>query len=182
MFLYLFLRILTNTNNTFFYFSFNNDLVTLSKIPILPALQLDYNSICDTTEITSTDSTNDANSSSTNTSTNQTNQTNSTTNEILSTITRNKPTTLLQWISAADDQSSLDQVAEQCTRGLEQLDSRVIESLCADVKSALDAANNLQMKEVKGLGDRLYGLEQLMCESKKYVQEQSDLAQAFLQV
>lgn len=38
------------------------------------------------------------------------------------------------------------------------------------------------MKEIKGLGDRLYGLEQLMLEAKRYVQEQSELAQSFLQV
>lgn len=38
------------------------------------------------------------------------------------------------------------------------------------------------MKEVKGLGDRLYGLEQLMYKSKKYVSEQSILAQTFVQV
>lgn len=90
--------------------------------------------------------------------------------------------TLLQWISAADNKSSLDQVAEQCSRGLEQLDEKVIESLRTEVKTALDVANNSEMKEVKGLGDRLYGLEQLMYKSKKYVSEQSVLAQTFLQV
>lgn len=38
------------------------------------------------------------------------------------------------------------------------------------------------MKEVRGIGDRLFGLEQLMIESKRYVQEQGDLAQSLLQV
>lgn len=38
------------------------------------------------------------------------------------------------------------------------------------------------MKEVRGIGDRLFGLEQLMYEAKRYVQEQGDLAQSLLQV
>ena len=36
------------------------------------------------------------------------------------------------------------------------------------------------MKEIRGLGDRLSGLEQLLLEAKRLVQEQHDLAQAFL--
>ncbi|XP_067001491.2 RB1-inducible coiled-coil protein 1 isoform X3 [Anabrus simplex] len=89
--------------------------------------------------------------------------------------------TLLQWISAKDNQSSLEQVAEMCNRGLEQFDSRVFEALKNDVDQALLAANNQGMKEIKGLGERLFGLEQLMFEAKRIVQEQGDLAQAFLQ-
>ncbi len=33
------------------------------------------------------------------------------------------------------------------------------------------------MKEVKGLGDRLFGLEQLLVGAKKYLQEQAEMAQ-----
>lgn len=44
------------------------------------------------------------------------------------------------------------------------------------------AAEHGEMKEVKGLGDRLFGLEQLMVETKRYVTEQTDLAQSFQQV
>lgn len=47
---------------------------------------------------------------------------------------------------------------------------------------AMELADNNEMKEVKGLGDRLYGLEQLMLEAKRYVLEQCELAQAFFQV
>lgn len=35
------------------------------------------------------------------------------------------------------------------------------------------------MKEIKGLEERLRGLENLMCDARKIVQEQIDLAQAF---
>lgn len=134
--------------------SFSEDLSTLSKIPILPALQAEA-------EVTETAENGLATSENT---------------ESKSDLT------LLQWISAADNQSSLDQVAEQCSRGLEQLDGKVIESLNSDVHTALEQANNNEMKFVKGLGDRLYGLEQLMHKSKKYVSEQSIIAQTFQQV
>ena len=36
------------------------------------------------------------------------------------------------------------------------------------------------MKEVKGLGDRLFGLEQLLVGAKKYLQEQAEMAQVGL--
>ena len=37
------------------------------------------------------------------------------------------------------------------------------------------------MKEIGGLGERLYGLEQLLVEARKKVQEQGEMAQALLQ-
>ena len=49
------------------------------------------------------------------------------------------------------------------------------------VLGAVEAASNNQMKEIRGLGDRLSGLEQLLLEAKKKVTEQQDLAAAFLQ-
>lgn len=88
---------------------------------------------------------------------------------------------LLRWISAKDNQSSLEQVAEQCSRGLEQFDERVMEALKADMNAAIDNANKQDMKEIKGLGERLFALEQLMQQMKKLVQEQGELAQGFLQ-
>lgn len=89
--------------------------------------------------------------------------------------------TLLMWISTADNQSSLEQVAEQAQRSLEQFDESVLESLNKEVEAALDTSNKGGMKEIKGLEERLFGLEQLMVESKRIVQEQCDLAQAFHQ-
>ena len=51
------------------------------------------------------------------------------------------------------------------------------ESLLTEAQTLLDAIDNPSMKEVKGLEDRLYGLEQLMFGAKKIVQEQGDMAQ-----
>lgn len=88
---------------------------------------------------------------------------------------------LLKWISAKDNQSTLEQVAEQCSRGLEQFNERVMESLMDEANAAILNANKQDMKEVKGLGERLMALEDLMAQTKKIVQEQSELAHGFLQ-
>jgi RB1-inducible coiled-coil protein 1 len=88
---------------------------------------------------------------------------------------------LLEWISQKDNQNSLEQVAEHCSRGLEQFDLQQLSKIKAEVEEVLDSCNNSNMKEVKGLEERLYGLEKLMCEAKKIVDEQRDLAQAFYQ-
>ncbi|XP_047001026.1 RB1-inducible coiled-coil protein 1 isoform X3 [Schistocerca americana] len=92
-----------------------------------------------------------------------------------------KMMTLFEWISAKDNQSSLELLAEQCSHHLEQFDSHVVETLKTEMYAALEAANKTEMKEIKGLEERLFGLEQLMFEAKRIVQEQTDLAQAFLQ-
>jgi RB1-inducible coiled-coil protein 1 len=61
-----------------------------------------------------------------------------------------------------------------------QFDDQAIESLKAEVSQALNHAFRIEMKEIKGLEERLYGLEQLMVETKKIVQEQSDLTQVHI--
>lgn len=88
---------------------------------------------------------------------------------------------LLRWISAKDNQSSLEQVADQCLRGLEQFDERLMESLKAEVNAGIDNAKKQAMKEIKGLSERLYALEQLMYQAKRIVHEQGELTQGFLQ-
>ncbi|RWS17445.1 RB1-inducible coiled-coil protein 1-like isoform X2 [Dinothrombium tinctorium] len=88
---------------------------------------------------------------------------------------------LLQWISQKDDQFSLEQVADQCLRSLEQFDTLALDKLKEEVRQSLENVNNKDMKEIKGLEERLYGLEKLMCQAKKLVSEQSDLSQAIYQ-
>ncbi|KAG7207534.1 hypothetical protein KM043_009165 [Ampulex compressa] len=135
--------------------NFNADLATLSKIPILPALRAQAEGLLSPDDQPS-----------------QSEQESEGRDEVLS---------LLRWISAKDNQSSLEQVAEQCSRGLEQFDERVMEALKAEVNAAIDSANKQDMKEIKGLGERLFALEQLMAQTKKLVHEQGELAQGFLQ-
>ena len=53
----------------------------------------------------------------------------------------------------------------------------MIETLKMEVEKILDHAVRTDMKEIKGLEERLYGLEQLMLETKRIVQEQQDITQ-----
>ncbi|XP_034952727.1 RB1-inducible coiled-coil protein 1 [Chelonus insularis] len=131
--------------------TFNSDLENLSKIPILPALRAQAEGLLSPEDQTSESECSD---------------------EVMS---------LLRWISAKDNQSSLEQVAEQCSRGLEQFDERMMEALKNEVNAAIDASNKPEMKEIKGLGERLFALEQLMAQTKRLVQEQGELAQGFHQ-
>ncbi|XP_076764076.1 autophagy-related 17 isoform X2 [Xylocopa sonorina] len=135
--------------------NFNADLGTLAKIPILPALRAQAEGLLSPDDQPS-----------------QPEKEPEGRDEVLS---------LLRWISAKDNQSSLEQVAEQCSRGLEQFDERVMEALKTEVNAAIDNANKQDMKEIKGLGERLFALEQLMAQTKKLVHEQGELAQGFLQ-
>ena len=70
-----------------------------------------------------------------------------------------------------------DMILKCCVCG--QFDEKVKESLLTEAQTLLDAINNPSMKEVKGLEDRLYGLEQLMFGAKKIVQEQGEMAQVW---
>ena len=47
----------------------------------------------------------------------------------------------------------------------------------SEFKGIVEAVDNPSMKEVKGLEDRLYGLEQLMYGARRLVQEQGEMAQ-----
>uniref|UniRef100_W4VRG4 RB1-inducible coiled-coil protein 1 n=1 Tax=Corethrella appendiculata TaxID=1370023 RepID=W4VRG4_9DIPT len=89
--------------------------------------------------------------------------------------------TLLEWISGPETQKSLRRMAETCSQGLESFDRDTMDNLNKDIQKAIDAAQREDMKEIKGLEDRLYGLEKLMSDAKKSVQEQGELAQAFQQ-
>ncbi|XP_070153826.1 RB1-inducible coiled-coil protein 1 isoform X2 [Polyergus mexicanus] len=136
--------------------NFSADLGTLAKIPILPALRAQAEGLLSPDDQPSQSS----------------EPTSESPGEVLS---------LLRWISAKDNQSSLEQVADQCSRGLEQFDERLMEALKAEVNAAIDNANKQDMKEIKGLGERLFALEQLMVQTKRLVHEQGELAQGFLQ-
>ena len=86
-----------------------------------------------------------------------------------------KSTTLLDWIQQAGNHS-LEQVADSCYRSLEQLDPALLETLCGKVAGCVEGANNSQMKEIRGLGDRLSGLEQLLLDAKRKVKKNHNFA------
>ncbi len=88
---------------------------------------------------------------------------------------------LLEWINSKGSSQSLEVVAEGCYRSLQTLDEDLLQDLKSKVATAIEGAQNSQMKEIRGLGDRLSGLEQLLLEAKRLVQEQQKLAAAFVQ-
>ncbi|CAN8001479.1 unnamed protein product [Ixodes hexagonus] len=94
---------------------------------------------------------------------------------------------LLDWIHSQDSQTTLDKVAAQCVQTLKQasfssgLNDATLEKVKADVESTLASVDNPTMKEIKGLEERLFGLEDLMHKAQRLVQEQQELAQAFAQ-
>ncbi|KRT86076.1 hypothetical protein AMK59_2, partial [Oryctes borbonicus] len=141
--------------------SFHQDLQILSRIPLLPVL-LENEKLLENT----------LNAESSSATTNET---------VEHSESARKDTSLLGWISASDSKNSMDQLYEMCSRGLQQFDQNAYAAIKAEIKAALEEANKPDMKEVRGIGDRLFGLEQLMNGAKKYVQEQGDLAQSFLQ-
>jgi hypothetical protein len=93
----------------------------------------------------------------------------------------NESVSLLEWINSRGSSQSLELVAESCYKSLQQLDHELLDDLRTKVNNAVEGAQNSQMKEVRGLGDRLSGLEQLLLEAKRIVTEQQELAAAFLQ-
>lgn len=90
-----------------------------------------------------------------------------------------KPLSLLQWISASEYEKSLRHLAQNSTRGLQLFDEKAMTTLKLEAQKAIDAAQQDNMKEIKGLEDRLCGLDKLIFDAKKVVKEQSELAQAF---
>jgi len=58
-----------------------------------------------------------------------------------------------------------------------QYDAELRETLNAEIASLLSTVDNQSMKAVKGLEDRLSGLEQLMHGASKIVDEQREMAQ-----
>ncbi|KAJ8977506.1 hypothetical protein NQ317_017124 [Molorchus minor] len=91
-----------------------------------------------------------------------------------------KEITLFEWISASENKRGMDQLFEHCSRGLEQYNTETFNVIKQEITELIKHAELPQMKEVKGLGERLFGLETLMREAKKFVQQQCDLAQAFV--
>lgn len=129
---------------------FSDDIKHLDSIPILPTL-IESNKPNDAQATSSTGSDNSSSQS----------------------------TTLRQWIDYHDSQNSLEKLIELCWRGLDRFTESNAEQIRYEVQELLKSVNNKEMKEIKGLEERLFGLEKLMVDAKKVVDEQSQLASSF---
>ncbi|XP_057670017.1 RB1-inducible coiled-coil protein 1 isoform X2 [Diorhabda carinulata] len=88
--------------------------------------------------------------------------------------------TLFDWINATKKYGPLDKLYEICCVGVQQIDKKLYQSLSKDFAEVIKNADNIQMKEIKGLGERLSGLETLMREAKKLVKQQAELTLSFV--
>nr|CAI5837016.1 unnamed protein product [Callosobruchus analis] len=95
-------------------------------------------------------------------------------------VSASKEMTLFEWISTADSKNTMDQLYEHCAKGLETFNGKAFETLKSEIAAILLESDNNKMKEVKGLGERLFGLENLIVQVKKLVKHQGELAQSFL--
>lgn len=87
--------------------------------------------------------------------------------------------TLRRWIDYHDNQNSLDKLADICWRGLERCSDSNAEHIKHEVQELLKSVNDVNMKVIKGLEERLFTLDKLMDDTKKVVDDQSQLAASF---
>lgn len=88
---------------------------------------------------------------------------------------------LLQWISSKGNHAALQQMCDECVQGLETFSVEIYEKLKTEVKNIIMMANQSDVKEIKGLSDRLYRLDEFKYKIKKIVQDQREQATALQQ-
>lgn len=62
------------------------------------------------------------------------------------------------------------------------MNKAVFDRLHEEIEKVIQSSEQPELREIKGLSDRLCGLEQLMVEAKRYVQSQQDYSVSFQQV
>jgi len=72
-------------------------------------------------------------------------------------------------------------MSDECIQGLDIFSAEIYEKLKEEVKQIIKMANQGEVKEIKGLGDRLCKLEEFKFRIKKMVQEQKEQALALQQ-
>ncbi|XP_032593689.1 RB1-inducible coiled-coil protein 1 isoform X2 [Drosophila grimshawi] len=88
---------------------------------------------------------------------------------------------LLQWISSKGNHTALQQMCDECVQGLETFSVEIYDKLKLDVQNIIKVAKQTDVKEIKGLSDRLYRLDELKYKIRKMVQDQREQATALQQ-
>ncbi|XP_035795472.1 RB1-inducible coiled-coil protein 1-like isoform X3 [Anopheles albimanus] len=96
----------------------------------------------------------------------------------LTDVERAKGISLLDWISASEGQLTLKRMAEECRIELEKFDQKLLDTFNDRIGHAVNLSQNNEIKVVKGLEERLCGLDQLLADARKIVQDQNELAQS----
>ncbi|CAG5056660.1 unnamed protein product, partial [Parnassius apollo] len=94
--------------------------------------------------------------------------------------TKEEPT-LLHWILAQGNKASLQDILDYCEKGLALIDAEPLKEREAELYHILEYANMHGLKQIKGIEDRLYGLDQLLSEVKKIERDQHDQAASLIQ-
>ncbi|XP_017082176.2 RB1-inducible coiled-coil protein 1 isoform X2 [Drosophila eugracilis] len=98
-----------------------------------------------------------------------------------SSLARRHNLNLRQWISSKGNHSALQLMSDECIQGLDTFSADIYEKLKKEVKEIIKMANQGDVKEIKGLGDRLCKLEEFKFRIKDMVKEQKEQALALQQ-
>lgn len=88
---------------------------------------------------------------------------------------------LLHWILAQGNKASLQDILDYCQKGLALLDADPLKEREAELYNILEYANMHGLKHIKGIEERLYGLDQLLNDVKKLERDQRDQAASLIQ-
>ncbi|VVC90319.1 unnamed protein product [Leptidea sinapis] len=89
--------------------------------------------------------------------------------------------TLLHWILAQGNKASLQDILDYCQKALALIDAEPLKVREAELYQILEYANMHGLKQIKGIEDRLYGLDQLLSDVKKLERDQHDQAASIIQ-
>ncbi|KAH9401113.1 Autophagy- protein 11 [Tyrophagus putrescentiae] len=89
------------------------------------------------------------------------------------------PMTLLDWIQLKDTKNSLDEL--YCLDELHTFDAEKLKELKSSIDSTIGECANSDMKEIRGLENRLAALDKLMFDAKKLFENQGILTKSFRQ-
>ncbi|XP_061390309.1 RB1-inducible coiled-coil protein 1 [Musca vetustissima] len=88
---------------------------------------------------------------------------------------------LLQWITSKENRNALRTMAEECAQGLNTFNEEIYDKLKIEVQNIIKLAEQNEVKEIKGLGERLCKLEEFKYKIKSMVKDQRELSTAFQQ-
>ncbi|KAL0894622.1 hypothetical protein ABMA27_013184 [Loxostege sticticalis] len=89
--------------------------------------------------------------------------------------------TLLHWILAQGNKASLQDILDYCQKGLTLIDVEPLKEHEDQLCHILQYANDHGLKQIRGIEDRLFGLDQILSEVKKLERDQHDQAASLIQ-
>lgn len=88
---------------------------------------------------------------------------------------------LLQWITSKENHNVLKTMSDECIQGLATFNEDVYDKLKCEVQNIIKLAEQGDVKEIRGLGERLCKLEEFKYKIKSMVKDQKELSTAFQQ-